>query len=65
MTKIIVTGAAGFIGSHLVDALVSKGYDVIGVDDFNNYYDPKLKKQILVMHLSIKTFNSSAEIFNS
>jgi UDP-glucose 4-epimerase len=56
MTKIIVTGAAGFIGSHLVDALVSKGYDVIGVDDFNNYYDPKLKKQNISHALEHKNF---------
>ncbi|NEO94119.1 MAG: NAD-dependent epimerase/dehydratase family protein [Moorea sp. SIO3G5] len=44
MTKNIVTGAAGFIASHLAETLLKKGEEVIGVDEFNNYYDPKLKR---------------------
>lgn len=43
MVTSIVTGAAGFIGSHLVEALLDRGERVIGVDEFNNYYDPALK----------------------
>jgi UDP-glucuronate 4-epimerase len=44
MTKqILVTGSAGFIGFHLVKSLLSKGYTVIGIDNLNDYYDPKLK----------------------
>jgi UDP-glucuronate 4-epimerase len=42
---ILVTGAAGFIGSHVSEKLLSMGYDVIGVDNFNNYYDPAVKKK--------------------
>jgi nucleoside-diphosphate-sugar epimerase len=40
-----VTGAAGFIGSHLARKLVSQGHDVVGIDCFTDYYDPALKKE--------------------
>jgi UDP-glucuronate 4-epimerase len=40
-----VTGAAGFIGSHLAEALVAGGHDVIGIDCFTDYYDPALKEE--------------------
>ncbi|MEB3220314.1 MAG: NAD-dependent epimerase/dehydratase family protein [Nostocales cyanobacterium 94392] len=43
MTKNIVTGAAGFIGSHLAETLLKKGEEVIGIDEFNDYYDPMFK----------------------
>jgi nucleoside-diphosphate-sugar epimerase len=42
--KILVTGAAGFIGSHTSERLVKSGHHVIGVDNFNSYYSVKLKK---------------------
>jgi nucleoside-diphosphate-sugar epimerase len=45
MNKSIVTGAAGFIGSHLVEALLKQGHSVIGIDEFNSYYDPTLKRK--------------------
>lgn len=41
--KILVTGAAGFIGYHLCEALITKGFDVIGLDNINDYYDINLK----------------------
>ncbi len=41
--KILVTGAAGFIGFHLVRALSQHGYPVVGVDLINSYYDVRLK----------------------
>jgi UDP-glucuronate 4-epimerase len=43
-TKAIVTGAAGFIGSHLVDALVARGDRVVGIDCFTDYYHPRIKR---------------------
>lgn len=43
--KYVVTGAAGFIGSHLSEALLADGHDVVAVDSFNDYYDPALKEE--------------------
>ena len=40
---ILVTGAAGFIGFHVTNALLDRGEDVVGIDSLNKYYDPKLK----------------------
>lgn len=47
MSKIIVTGAAGFIGMHVVHALLSRGDEVVGIDNLNDYYDPQLKRDRL------------------
>jgi UDP-glucuronate 4-epimerase len=43
--RFLVTGAAGFIGSHLAEALVAGGHDVVGIDCFTDYYDTSLKEQ--------------------
>lgn len=42
--RVLVTGAAGFIGSHLSHRLVERGDEVLGFDNLNNYYDPALKQ---------------------
>ncbi|HEX5625087.1 MAG TPA: NAD-dependent epimerase/dehydratase family protein [Saprospiraceae bacterium] len=43
--KILVTGAVGFIGSHLCQRLLSLGHELVGVDNFDPYYDPTVKAQ--------------------
>jgi UDP-glucuronate 4-epimerase len=42
--RYLVTGGAGFIGSHIVDRLIARGDDVVFIDDFNDYYDPAIKR---------------------
>ena len=43
MTKFLLTGAAGFIGSHVAITLLERGDEVVGIDNLNDYYDPTLK----------------------
>ncbi len=45
--KVVVTGAAGFIGSHLCERLIHEGYTVIGIDSFTDYYSPERKREHL------------------
>jgi UDP-glucuronate 4-epimerase len=44
MSRVLITGAAGFIGYHVADRLAARGDRVIGIDDFNAYYDPRLNR---------------------
>jgi nucleoside-diphosphate-sugar epimerase len=46
-TRVIVTGAAGFIGSHLCERLLSAGHQVVGIDSFSDYYERERKEQNL------------------
>ena len=70
---ILVTGSAGFIGFHVAKALLDKGFCVLGMDDFNDYYDPQIKEDrnsILEEHpnyqmfrIDITNFDGVREIF--
>ncbi|MDA7441016.1 NAD-dependent epimerase [Candidatus Pseudothioglobus singularis] len=54
--KILVTGAAGFIGSALSIKLLERGDEIVGIDNHNDYYDPQLKESRLVRHLNHENY---------
>ena len=56
MTRSIVTGAAGFVGSHLAERLLAAGHDVTGVDCFTDYYDRRAKEANVAAARSNQSF---------
>ena len=53
---IVVTGAAGFIGYHVCEALLNRGDEVVGIDNMNDYYEVSLKKARLALLKKNKHF---------
>ena len=54
--KILITGAAGFIGSHLSERVLADGWSVVGVDNFDDFYDPRIKRRNVEGCLKRKNF---------
>lgn len=70
--RVLVTGGAGFIGSHLVEKLLATRHDVVALDDFNDFYDPEIKRanvagfarDVAVHHIDLRDSESVRKVFH-
>ena len=62
--RVVVTGCAGFIGSHLTEALLALGCEVVGVDRLTDYYDPQQKRDNLAASLANPSFDFREQDLN-
>src|SRR5437762_646355 len=70
--RVLVTGGAGFIGSHLVEKILANGHGVVILDDFNDFYDPQTKhanvaglaRDVTVYHVDLRDSESVRNLFH-
>src|SRR5881628_97348 len=70
--RVLVTGGAGFIGSHLVEKLLASGHEVVILDDFNDFYDPQTKhaniaglaRDVTIYHVDLRDSESVRNLFH-
>lgn len=65
VSKVLITGTAGFIGFHLAEKLIQDGYEVVGLDVINDYYDIQLKYDRLKKHGIVVDPNTKNKIYQS
>ena len=64
MSTILITGAAGFVGSHLSQRLIERGENIVAIDNFNSYYKPELKRaNIKAINLTAENYSGSFELY--
>ena len=63
--KIIVTGGAGFIGSHLIDRLLAGSHNVINIDNFDSFYDESIKRKNIRGHLEYSSYTLNEIVLKS